>query len=121
MEHCSKKVGHARQLQLYFMLTDVAGPFVPYVDYWEHLFNFSPNVSAELRAHANSCGYTCYIDDKYLTFPPPGPFPEARNDSDECRMWTGTRVAALDRNPYFDIYHILDTCPHPWNVLSIVN
>ncbi|KAL2050983.1 hypothetical protein ABVK25_008729 [Lepraria finkii] len=61
-----------------------------------------------MHAHADSCGYTDYID-KYLIFPPRGPFPTPRNDSFECNVWGSVAAAALDINPCFNVYHILDT------------
>ena len=102
------------------MLIDCAVPIVPYVDYWEHLFKLGPDFTTLMDAHAESCGYTDYID-KYLTFPPRGPFPTPKNDSFECNIWGSVAAAGLDINPCFNVLHILDTCPHLWNVLGIVN
>lgn len=95
-------------------------PIVPYLDYWERVFSLNETFTTAIHEKAASCGYTDYIN-KYLTFPPPGPFPQPTNSSNGCDVFTDVFNAALEVNPCFNIYHILDTCPHLFDVLGIVN
>jgi len=101
-------------------LTSPIVPVVPYLDYWEKVFSLNETFTTAIHERANSCGYTEYID-KYLRFPPPGPFPLPTKSSDNCDVFSDVFAAALEVNPCFNIYHILDTCPHLFNVLGIVN
>ena len=75
------------------MLVNCAVPIMPYVDYWEYLFNLGPNFTTLMHAHADFCGYIDYID-KYFTFPPPGPFPTPKNYSVECDIWGKRRYGS---------------------------
>ena len=96
-------------------------PVVPYLDYWSDVFALNATFTADIHARADACNYTAYFN-KYLTFPPPGPFPAAPNASAPgCDVFTDVFNAALEVNPCFNIYHILDTCPHLWSQLGIVN
>lgn len=75
----------------------------------------------DLRNRAEKCGYTQFID-KYLTFPPPGPFPNLPTSDDaipdNCHLWNDINNAVLQTNPCFDIYSISTTCPVLWDVLG---
>lgn len=94
---------------------------MPYVDYWANVFGLNETFIAAAQERADSCGYTDYFN-TYLTFPPPsGPFPTPTNSSLDCDIFDDVFFAALEVNPCFNIYHILDTCPHLFNVLGIVN
>ena len=95
-------------------------PVVPYLDYWSDVFSLNESFTAAVHQRADSCGYTDYFN-KYLTFPPPGPFPLPTNSSNDCDVFDDVFAAALEVNPCFNIYHILDTCPHLFDVLGIVN
>lgn len=99
---------------------DSSVPIVPYLDYWKNVFGLNESFTTAIHERADSCGYTDYFN-KYLTFPPPGPFPTPKNSSDGCDIFDDVFAAALEVNPCFNIYHILDTCPHLFNVLGIVN
>lgn len=102
------------------MLNSLIVPVVPYLDYWDKVFNLNESFTTAVHERADACGYTDYIE-KYLTFPPPGPFPTPTNSSDDCDVFDDVFAAALEVNKCFNIYHILDTCPHLFNVLGIVN
>lgn len=94
---------------------------MPYVNYWANVFDLNETFMAAAQERADSCGYTDYFN-TYLTFPPPpGPFPTPTNSSLDCDIFDDVFAAALEVNPCFNIYHILDTCPHLFNVLGIVN
>lgn len=96
-------------------------PVMPYVNYWANVFDLNETFMAAAQERADSCGYTDYFN-TYLTFPPPpGPFPTPTNSSLDCDIFDDVFAAALEVNPCFNIYHILDTCPHLFNVLGIVN
>jgi carboxypeptidase D len=71
------------------------------------------------------CNYSTYLD-TYFQFPPPsGAFPllpapsYANNYS--CDMFDNFYSAELEVNPCFNIYHITETCPHPFSQLGIIN
>ena len=83
-------------------------PVVPYLNYWSDVFSLNESFTAAVQQRADSCGYTDYFN-KYLTFPPPGPFPMPTNSSDDCDVFDDVFAAALEVNPCFNIYHILDT------------
>ena len=106
------------------MLIILPVPVVPYLDYWSDVFALNESFTTAVHERANACGYTDYIN-KYLTFPPPeGPFPAPTNSSAndyQCDVFDDVFAAALEVNPCFNIYHILDTCPHLFGVLGIVN
>lgn len=123
MGTCSKRVSSLPK-ELYplsHMLNTRTVPIVPFLDYWQNVFDLNETFTAAIHQRADSCGYTEYIH-KYLTFPPPaGPFPLPANSSNGCDIFDDVFSAALEVNPCFNIYHILDTCPHLFNVLGIVN
>lgn len=102
------------------MVLSPSVPIVAFLDYWEDVFDLNASFTAAIHERADSCGYTDYIN-KYLTYPPPGPFPTPTNSSNGCDVFDDVFAAALEVNPCFNIYHILDTCPHLFNVLGIVN
>ncbi|KAI4114894.1 MAG: hypothetical protein LQ338_007940, partial [Usnochroma carphineum] len=98
---------------------------VPYVDYWANVFSLNASFTKAIHDKADQCNYTSYID-TYLTFPPPpGPFPVLPDpfatDAYTCDLFDDVYNAVIAVNPCFNIYHILDTCPHLWSQLGIVN
>ena len=119
MEIYSRRVG-SRQTLLQTLADFIAVPVVPYLNYWEDTFALNETFVAAARERADSCGYTDYIN-TYLTYPPPGPLPLPKNSSLDCDLFDDVFSAALEVNPCFNIYHILDTCPHLFNVIGIVN
>jgi carboxypeptidase D len=68
----------------------------------------------QLADSYKTCGYADY-NEKYLTFPPPGPQPvldgSHNNMSDSCDVWTLAYNAAFRPNPCFNVYEISTTCP----------
>lgn len=97
----------------------------PYLDYWQNLVYLNDTFRQDLDKLNKKCGYEDYYN-KYLTFPPPkGPFPVPPdpfiNGPPECDIFDLTYEAILEVSPCFNIYHITETCPHPWSVLGIVN
>ncbi|KAI5199184.1 serine carboxypeptidase [Aureobasidium subglaciale] len=98
---------------------------VPYVDYWENVIYLNDTFLKQIHDRADQCNYTSYLE-KYLTFPPPQEkFPLLPNpyasDTYECDMFDTVYEAILLVNPCFNIYHITETCPHPWSILGGVN
>ena len=98
---------------------------VPFIEYWQNLIYMNSTYLAALQKRAASCKYTEYFE-KYLTFPPPkGSFPVLpdpyASKTYRCDMFDIAYEAILDVNPCFNIYHITETCPHPWSVLGGVN
>lgn len=90
------------------------------------MFYLNESTTEALHAKHKSCGYADYLD-KYFQFPPPpGPFPVLPDpyyveSASDCDLLDIVYSEALEINPCFNIYHISDTCPHPWSVLGIVN
>jgi len=97
----------------------------PYIDYWENLIYLNDTFLKDLEKAHKECGYEDYLN-KYLTFPPPNekfpvlPDPYATNIT-ACDIFDNAYSAILEVNPCFNIYHISETCPHPFNVLGAVN
>jgi carboxypeptidase D len=99
-------------------------PAVAFTDYWGGLFPFNDTFRAALHNTSAACGYDDYIT-KYLTFPPPGPFPselpgtdEFGYTTDECDVWDDIYYAISLINPCYDIYQVATTCPLLWDVLG---
>ncbi|KAK5701436.1 hypothetical protein LTR17_022595 [Elasticomyces elasticus] len=109
---------------------------VPYVDYWQKLLYLNESFIERIHARQDECGYTDYLE-TYLTYPPPQtPFPTlaepSRKNNYSCDQFDSIYEAILEVNPCFvrtdchnqvsyNIYHITETCPHPWSVLGGVN
>lgn len=99
-------------------------PVVQFVDYWGGLFPFNDSYKAYLHNASEACGYNDYIS-KYLTFPPPGPFPTELPGTDEngdttndCALWNSVYNEIFNVNPCFDVYQVATTCPELWDVLG---
>jgi carboxypeptidase D len=78
-----------------------------------------------ITQHQKDCGYTEYMD-TYFQFPPPqGAFPVPADpyasENATCDQFDNFYSAILEVNPCFNIYHITETCPHPYSQLGIVN
>lgn len=98
---------------------------LPYVEFWQNLLYLNDSFMDRARQRHQECGYTDYYN-KYFTFPPPkGPFPvltDPFNTEDgRCDQFDNFYGAILGVNPCFNIYHITETCPHPFSQLGIVN
>lgn len=93
---------------------------VPFVDFHKNLFPFNNTFSQHIHELHDSCGFAAY-QDKYLTYPPPGPQPSnySATVSDECAgLWGLVTDNALSVNPCFDVYQVATTCPLLWDVLG---
>lgn len=74
---------------------------------------------AELKARADSCGYTDFYNTWTNAFPPSGPIPTAPNSSiPGCDLYDDIYTAAYYVNPCFNIYHLTDYCPFLWDELG---
>ncbi|KAF2134769.1 serine carboxypeptidase, partial [Dothidotthia symphoricarpi CBS 119687] len=98
---------------------------LPYVEFWQNLMFLNDSFMSDIRKHQDDCGYTDYLD-TYFKFPPPkGPFPVLPDpfstDNYTCDQFDNFYSAILEVNPCFNIYHITETCPHPFSQLGIVN
>jgi carboxypeptidase D len=101
-------------------------PAVAFADYWGGLFPFNDTFSAYLHEASAACGYDDFMA-KYLTFPPPGPFPPPEElpgmsqnggTADECSLWNAVYDEIFSINPCFDVYQVATTCPVLWDVLG---
>ncbi|KAH7305272.1 serine carboxypeptidase [Stachybotrys elegans] len=98
---------------------------LPFVEFWQNLMYLNQTFLTDVRELQAACNYSAYLD-KYFTFPPPqGPFPVLPDpyDTDDyaCDLFDIFYAAILEVNPCFNIYHITETCPHPYSQLGIVN
>jgi carboxypeptidase D len=98
---------------------------LPYFEYWNNLVYLNETFMEQMRQRNDECNYTDYYS-TYFQFPPPsGPFPvlPPPSESNEyaCDMFDNFYGAALEVNPCFNIYHITETCPHPYSQLGIIN
>lgn len=96
-----------------------------YVDYWENLMYLNQSFVDSIHELSDYCNYTQFMD-TYFQFPPPQEkfpvLPDPYNDDNyTCAMFDIVYAAELLVNPCFNIYHISETCPHPWSVLGAVN
>jgi carboxypeptidase D len=72
----------------------------------------------EINERDKKCGFTKYLDEA-LTYPPPSNFPATPDPySDGCQVWDDITTAAALVNPCFNIYHLTDFCPYPWDVMG---
>lgn len=95
-------------------------PAVDFVDQWSGLFSFNSTFTSYLHSQAEHCGYTSFLA-KYLTFPPPGPFPSSPQfgaTSGNCNLWDEILNAVFLTNPCFDLYQVATTCPLLWDQLG---
>ncbi|KAF2114000.1 serine carboxypeptidase [Lophiotrema nucula] len=98
---------------------------LPYVEYWNNLMYLNATFLEQMREWNSFCNYTQYMEE-YFTFPPPaGSFPVLpdpyASDTYLCDQFDNFYAALLEVNPCFNIYHITETCPHPFSQLGIVN
>jgi len=98
---------------------------LPYVEFWQNLLYLNDSFMTTMRQHQKDCGYEDYWN-KYFTFPPPkGAFPVLPDPfasrTAKCDQFDNFYGAILQVNPCFNIYHITETCPHPFSQLGIVN
>jgi carboxypeptidase D len=98
---------------------------LPYVNFWQNLLFLNDTFMEQITQHHKECGYTDYMD-KYFKFPPPeGAFPVLpdpySSENYTCDQFDNFYSAILEVNPCFNIYHITETCPHPYSQLGIIN
>lgn len=97
----------------------------PYFEYWQNLLYLNDTFRAQMKQRQQECHFSTYLD-TYFKFPPPkGPFPVLPDPYDSktyaCDMFDNYYSAILEVNPCFNIYHITETCPHPYSQLGIIN
>lgn len=98
---------------------------LPYVEYWNNLFYLNSTFMDQMRERQEFCNYTDYWD-TYFKFPPPeGSFPVLPDpfytQNYTCDMFDNFYNAIIYENPCFNIYHVTETCPHPFSQLGIIN
>lgn len=98
---------------------------LPYVEFWQNLLYLNETFLDAVRDRQDTCNYSSYLE-TYFQFPPPkGPFPVLTDpystEDGACDMFDTFYSAILEVNPCFNIYHITETCPHPYSQLGIVN
>ncbi|KAF2184156.1 alpha/beta-hydrolase [Zopfia rhizophila CBS 207.26] len=98
---------------------------LPYVEYWNNLMYLNETFMQQMRERQAECNYTSYWDTYFKFPPPPGPFPVLPDpfyqENYTCDMFDNFYSALLEVNPCFNIYHITETCPHPFSQLGIIN
>ncbi|KAK6533722.1 hypothetical protein TWF694_002653 [Orbilia ellipsospora] len=94
-------------------------PAVPFMLKNQAIFNLPDSTVANLTAQHQKCGYD-KVYQAGLTFPPKGKLDMSGVvRSRDCHLWESIWNAANVINPCFNIYHITDTCPVPWDVLGV--
>lgn len=98
---------------------------LPFVEYWQSLLFLNDTFMEQISQHHKDCGYTDYYN-KYFTFPAfQGPFPVLTDpystENGTCDQFDNFYAAILQVNPCFNIYHVTETCPHPFSQLGIIN
>lgn len=72
----------------------------------------------EINERADSCGFTSFLDHA-LTYPPAKQVPVAPDHTKPgCDVWDQIIKAAKYVNPCFNMYHLIDFCPVPWNEMG---
>jgi carboxypeptidase D len=97
----------------------------PYLEYWNNLLYLNQSFLDRIWERNDECGYTQHME-KYFKFPPPqGPIPtlpeQTYANNYSCDQFSSAYAAILEINPCFNIYHITETCPHPYSVLGEIN
>lgn len=95
-------------------------PMVPFVNFWEPVFDLNATTLATLRQLHEECGYAAFLE-QALVFPPTGPLPTPPNadgSNDTCDVFDMTYNAGRLVNPNLDLYQILTTSPALWDVLG---
>ncbi|KIV86478.1 hypothetical protein PV11_02089 [Exophiala sideris] len=93
---------------------------VPYVVENNNILNINASFLAELENLHETCGYAAYLD-KYFTFPASGVQPPLYFNytaEGDCDVFDLIDEAALEVNPCFDIYEIVEQCPFLSDVLG---
>ncbi|CUA67083.1 hypothetical protein RSOLAG22IIIB_07169 [Rhizoctonia solani] len=108
-------------------LVDLFIPAVAFAEKWQNVLGLNSTFMNYVRSVGTKCGYTGWME-KYVTYPPAGPLPlpaqayqgtpDYGNVVDGCSIWPEIRAAALMVNPNFNVYHIFDLWPIPWDVLG---
>lgn len=98
---------------------------LPFVEYWNNLLYLNDTFMEQMRQHNRKCNFTQYYDTYFKFPPPPGHFPllpdPFATPDYTCDQFDNFYGAILEVNPCFNIYHITETCPHPYSQLGIVN
>ncbi|ORY17333.1 Alpha/Beta hydrolase protein [Clohesyomyces aquaticus] len=98
---------------------------LPYVEYWQNLLYLNETFMEQMRKRQAECNYTDYLDTYFKFPPPPGKVPVLPDPYDSpnatCDMLDNLYAGILEANPCFNIYHITETCPHPYSQLGIIN
>lgn len=94
-------------------------PSVAALNYFENIFALNDTFTADVNKRANDCGYTGFLHES-LTFPPiHEPLPPAPNlNRKDCKIRDSIVSAASSINPCFNMMHLTDSCPKPWDVMS---
>jgi carboxypeptidase D len=80
----------------------------PFVQQYQDIFNLNDTFMQSMKASADSCGYTDYIE-KYLTFPASGQQPSIYYNASanaSCNNFNNANDALFEVNPCFNIYEI---------------
>ncbi|KAF2464279.1 alpha/beta-hydrolase [Lindgomyces ingoldianus] len=98
---------------------------LPFIEYWQRLTYLNDTFMEQMRERQAFCNFTDYYDTYFKFPPPPGPFPVPpdpyNSENYTCDMFDNFYSALLEVNPCFNIYHITETCPHPFSQLGIIN
>lgn len=97
----------------------MAVPAAAHMNAYNNIMGLNESFVNLINEHAESCGFPAWLDTA-LTFPPKGPLPEPPSlDYPGCGLWGDIVDAMYYVNPCFNMYHLTDFCPFPFNVMGI--
>jgi carboxypeptidase D len=82
---------------------------VPFVNYWNNLFQLNATFMEYLQTMADSCNYTSFMNE-YLVFPAATDL-KAQKYANCAYLEAEIQAALTLKNPCFDLFHITNTCP----------
>lgn len=92
----------------------------PHVEKYRNIWGLNDTYMETLKGLHEQCGFKAFID-QYLTFPPSGVQPQLSwnyTANATCDIFDMAYYAAVDLNPCFNLYEIVDHCPLPYDPLA---
>lgn len=88
------------------------------LNHYKGVFGLNETFLSAVNVRADECGYSQFLSNA-LTYPPPKDFPALPDGNKPgCNIWNNILSATFEANPCFNVYHLTDTCPKPWNVME---
>ncbi|KAK9789164.1 putative Carboxypeptidase [Seiridium cardinale] len=95
-------------------------PLIPFVRSYNNILHLNDSFIDYISDKAS--GYIDYYNSHVDDYPPKGPLPPLPyNTSFGDDIFAEIMEAVIYINPCFSFYHITQTCPFPWNQLSLID